>query len=507
MKKLKYIYIIALSYLGVACSDLVEEPVGLLSPTGFFKAPADVQTAVNGAIGTMAEEAYWGRKMSLPLMLRSDMVSIGDVGTAQRRIDHDRFSVQADNGMITAFWPRSYQVIAATNEAISGAALVDAPENQLNPITAQAHFVRAYAYYHLVRLFGDIPYLDTPVDNLDISKTVSKTSEAEVYAKIIADLQYAKTWLPDTQPTRALPTKASAAAYLSSVYLTIGDFAKAYNEAKYVIDNEARFELELAADFQDLFNSSKQNSLKESLFSLDFNGFRDGNYGQDYQAALTGIRANQAGDIGGGWSVAVPSVKVYNTWDVNDYRRAVSLDDTGIFDGNVEPYTNFPTFDARNIASAYIAKYTRFPGVTSNGNGRGSSTNYAKMRYAEVLLIAAEALNETSPGSAEAEGYVNRVRARARNQGGVMTAFPEDVTPGLSQDDFRTMVLEERKWELAFEYKRWYDIKRRQLGDEVFAASGLEEQPLFDASRDYYLPLPADELKRNPNLLPQNNGY
>lgn len=506
MKNFKYLFLLfATVFLG--CSDLKEEPIGLLAPDGFFKSPADVQTAVNGAIGDMAEESYWGRKLSLPLMLRSDMVGIGDVGTSSRRIDHNEFTVKSDNGMITAFWPRSYQIIAATNEAIAGAIMVDAPEAQLNAVTAQAHFVRAYAYYHLVRLFGDIPYLDTPVTNIDEAAQISKTPEAEVYQNIIADLEYAKEWLPDTQPTRATPSKATAAGYLASVYLTLGEFSNAYEEAKFVITNEGRFNLGLADDFQDLFDADKQNSLNEPLFTLDFNGFNDGNYGRDYHAALTGIRGNEAGDIGGGWSVAVPSVAVYNTWDANDYRRAVSLDDTGIFDGNVEPYTNFPNFDSRNIQSAYIAKYTRFPGITAEGNGRSSSFNYAMMRYAEVLLIAAEALNETNPGSEEAAGYVNRVRARARNQAGTMSIYPIDVTPGMSQDDFRTMVLEERKWELAFEFKRWYDIKRRQLGSEVFDPSGLEPQPNFSTARDYYLPLPADELQRNPNLEPQNPGY
>lgn len=506
MKNFKYIFLM-LTFLGVACSDLEEEPIGLLSPDGFFNSPADVQTAVNGAIGTMAEEGYWGRKLSLPLMLRSDMVTIADVGTAARRIDHDRFTVQADNGMITAFWPRSYQVIAATNEAIAGAKQVNAPEAQLNAATAEAYFVRAFAYYNLVRLFGAIPYLDTPVSNIDDAAVISKTPEAEVYANIISDLEYAKKWLPDTQPSSAKPTKASAAAYLASVYLTMGEYKKAYDEAKYVISNEGKFRLALAEDFQDLFNADKQGGLNEALFTLDFNGFRAGNYGQDYQAALTGIRGNEAGGIGGGWSVAAPTVEVYNTWDGRDYRKAVSLDTIGVFKGNIEPFTNFPNFDSRNIASAYIAKYTRFPGLTSNGNGRGSSFNYAMMRYAEVLLIAAEALNEVTPGTTEADGYVNKVRARARNQAGTMSMYPLDVTPGLSKDAFRAMVLEERKWELAFEYKRWFDIKRRKMGDEVFGPSGLEPQPNFSAARDYYLPLPADELQRNPNLQPNNTGY
>ncbi|MFC2110171.1 RagB/SusD family nutrient uptake outer membrane protein [Bacteroidota bacterium] len=504
MKNFKYIFLL-IGLVTLSCSDLEEEPIGLLSPEGLFKSPADVQTAVNGAYGNLAHEKWWGRKMSITMMLRSDMATIGDAGTPSRRRDHNYFTVAADNGTITAFWPKSYEVVASTNEAISGANSLEGSVDEmlLKPVAAQAYFVRGFIYYHLVRQFGAIPYLDTPVSDIDAALSISKTSEAKVYENIIEDLKYAKEWLPNKQPTRALPSKATAAGYLASVYLTLGEFQKAYDEAKYVIDNESDFDLELASDFQDLFNSEKQNSLKESLFTLDFNGFRDGDYGQDYQAALTGMRGNEAGGIGGGWSVAVPGINVYNAWDGRDYRKAVSLDTVGVFNGNIEPFTKFPDFDPRNIASPYIAKYTRFPGLTSNGNGRGSSQNYSMMRYAEVLLIAAEALNEITPGTTEADNYVNRVRGRARNQTGV---FPVDVS-GLGQSDFRTMVLEERKWELAFEFKRWYDIKRRQLGTEVFGVSGLEPQPNFDPDRDYLLPIPADELQRNPNLLPNNPKY
>ena len=506
MKKLKFLFILA-GLMIIGCSDLEEDTTGRLLPDTFFQTTQDVQAVINGSYGNMAEEKFWGRKFSLPLMLRSDMVGIGDVGTAPRRIDHDNFTVADDNGMISESWPRTYQIIAGANEAIAGAANLDISQEELNPVVAQAHFIRAYAYFHLVRLFGDIPYLDKPVTDTDAATSISKTPKNQVYANIIADLEFAKQWLPETQESRSLPSKASAAGYLSLVYLTIEDFQNAYNEAKYVIDGEGAFQLALENDFQDLFDARSNGESQEHLFSINYNGFRNGNYGQDYQPPLTGIRGNEFGEIGGGWSVAVPSIEVFNTWDPADYRKGVSLETTGIFDGVVDNFMNFPTYDSRNIPSAYIAKYSRHPGVTSNGNGRGSQHNYAQMRYAEVLLIAAEALNEISPGTAEADSYVNRIRARARNRDGNPSAFPLDVTPGLSQADFRTLVLEERKWELAFEFKRWYDIARRRLGDQVFGAGGLEERPNFSAARDYLLPLPADELQRNPNLLPQNNGY
>lgn len=509
MKNYRYIgLLLALVFVGCS-SELEEEPQGLLSPTGFFNSPQDVQTVINGAIGNMAHEEYWGRKLSLPLMLRSDMVTIGDQGTPGRRREVNNFSMGSDNGMITALWPKAYQVLAGTNEAILQANQLDVPAVQIDPVRAQAHFFRAYTYYHLVRYFGDIPYFDEPVgpDNLEEYRTTAKTPAAEVYQNIIADLQEAKAFLPNTQPTSSLPTKATAAGFLASVYLTLGEYQLAYDEAKFVIDGAGEFNLALASDFQDLFNADEQDGLNEFLLTLNYNGFSDGNTGRDYTPALTGIRANERGNIGGGWSVAVPSINVYDEWDGRDYRKAVSLDTVGLFEGVTEPFSKFPDFDSRNIQSAYIAKYTRFPGATADLNGRASSFNYSLMRYAEVLLIAAEALNEISPASAEAAGYVNQVRARARNNAGNMTAFPEDVVAGLSQSDFRDMVLEERRWELAFEFQRWYDIKRRQLGTEAFGADGLEPQPNFDPARDYLFPLPGDELDRNPNLGSNNPGY
>ena len=105
MKKYKYLFLlIGLSILG--CSDLEEEPIGLLAPDGFFKSTNDIQTAANGAFGHMTHEDFWGRKMSLTLMLRGDMVAIGDPTTSLRRIEHDVFNVPADNGMIDGYWLR-----------------------------------------------------------------------------------------------------------------------------------------------------------------------------------------------------------------------------------------------------------------------------------------------------------------------------------------------------------------------------------------------------------------
>jgi hypothetical protein len=494
----------ALIVLTISCSDLEEKPVGLLEPTTFFKTVDDLQAAVNGSYAYMASEKYWGRKLTLSLLVRGDMCDIGDLSTAQRRQDVNNFEMTDDNGMVAEFWPQSYAIIGAANQAIAGADLIDANQDEINAVVAEAYFFRAFAYYHLVRLFGDIPYIDIAVSDVSTVDKISKTPEEEVYLNIISDLEFAKENLPNVTSSRSKPSKATAAAYLASVYLTLNDYQNSYAQAKYVIENEGMFNLGLESDFQDLFDANKGGILIEPLFTIDFIGQQnDGLLGMDYLAPVTGIRSDETGrSSGGGWTIAVPSLKVFDGWDGRDYRKAVSFDTIGVFNGEVHPYTDFEDFSGSGVNRPHIAKYYRFPGI-SGSNGRASSHNYITMRYAEVLLIAAE----TSTDIVEATGYVNRIRERARNRAGFISKFPENVVPGLSQSDLKDLVIEERRVELAFEFKRWYDIKRLQVGDEVFAPDALEPHPNFDTSRDYLFPLPADELARNPNLQPNNPGY
>jgi starch-binding outer membrane protein, SusD/RagB family len=216
--------------------------------------------------------------------------------------------------------------------------------------------------------------------------------------------------------------------------------------------------------------------------------------------------------IGEGWSVAVPALAVFNTWDGRDYRKSVSFDTVMTYLGADTPYTAWGTIPL-NVSRPHIAKYYRAlgqSGAASGLNGRDSEIDQPVMRYAEILLTAAEALNEINSGpNAEAEGYVNEVRSRARRELDTDAAnnrtFPANVTGGLSQDAFRTLVLEERRLELAFEGGRWYDIKRRQLGVEAFGASGLEQQN-FNPSKDYLFPKYQTDVDLNDNLS-QNNLY
>lgn len=496
--------LLTLTGLLLSCVDLEEDPVGILAPESLFKTPKDVETAIFGAYGWIATERLYGRQFVTALLLRSDMADIGDRGTPAERQQVNDFNMDDNNNMVNQFWPVWYQVISAANAAISGAGSLQLSEADINPLIAEARFVRAFSYFHLVQTFGDIPYIDFFITDPSTVKDIRKTPQAEVYTKIISDLEFAKQWLPDKQPNdvRSRPSKGAAASYLASVHLTLQDYPKAYAEAKWVIDNKGRFGYDLVEDFQDLFRAPQPANLKEHIFAIDFLGLQSGAGGanDDIMPPMTGIRGGDPPRSG--WSVAVPSLAVYTTWDNRDYRKQVSFEDSILIGGVLRPYTEFP-----NTKRPHIAKYSRFAG-RSNSEGRYSDHNYPAMRYAEVLLIAAEAAAEVNGPNAEAAGYLNQVRARARNWAGRQTSFPENVSPAMSKDAFINLVLEERRLELAFEYKRWYDIKRRRLGEAAFKGpNSLEPHANFNPNRDYLMPIPRNELQVNPNLAPQNPGY
>ena len=504
MKTNKLFYLVfALAFLG--CSDLEEDPVGLLAPEGFFRTVDDIQTAVNGAQTHAINEEFWGRKLSIALMLRSDMVNLQSSQT--RRVEMDQLTTTDDNEMVFDPWERGYQGIAAANLAIDGARSVDVPDEEKNPVTAQAYFHRAFYYFHFVRLHGAIPYLDdTNFQDAEGATTLSSTPPEQVYANILADLEFAKTWLPDTQPSRAIPSKAAASSYIALVHLTIGNYQAAFDEAQEVISNASAYGLALDPDFQTLFNANLIDGSQEPIFALDYNNFEAPDNAYDQTAPMTGIRGDDRNQ-GGGWSVAVPTLAVYESFEPGDYRRTVSFDEEASIDGQVVDFSEFTISGHEHAANQpYIAKYTRFPGPFDRGNARATSHNYSMLRYAELLLIAAEAAVETG-NNGLALNYVNQVRARARAGGVTATGagveifvepsdVPADLTGTVTVED----VLEERRIELAFEGKRWYDIARRRLGPTVYSANGLEGAKDNFSEVDYLMPIPFEELLRNPNL-------
>ncbi len=498
MKKFKLGTIILILFSMFSCADLEEDPKSSLSPDGFVKSPKDVETIIFGAYGRMTNGSYWGRKLSTTIMLRSDMVDIGNPSTPSRRVQVNDFTLDASNGMISKFWPISYEIIGAANTAIAGAeSLENIDEDRRNELIGEAKFVRAFSYFILVRMFGDIPYVDKAISDPLSLVDLTKTPASEVYENIIADLEFAKEFAPMTLNARSRGTRGSAATMLADVYLTLENWSEAYNNAKWVIDNAESLGYSLETNYQNLFDATKQDGLEETIFSIDFKGLVRATDGDDLFGPMTGIRGTDMQ----GWGVMVPSMEVFESFEDQDYRRDVAFFTEATIDGVMTSYQDFP-LEKR----PHIAKFRRFPGEAQS-SGRQSDNNYAIYRYAEVILIAAEAGNKMTGPTAEIEGYVNQIRERARNADGTARAVPADVASGLSQDQFHEIVIDERRIELAFESKRWFDIQRLRIGNQVFfGVNSLEPHDNF-VDFHYLFPIPQFALDVSPSLKPQNPGY
>ena len=521
MKRIFKLYIISIVLVfSSSCVDLDEDPVGLLAPEGYFASAAEVLSAINGCYGSMASTNYYGSRYVGALCLGSDMMDVG-LDFASGYADYNRFTVDPVNTYTLQFWECAYGVVSIANTAIFGVSQIDESQSTKDALEAEARFVRGLVYYDLVRGFGEIPYLTDL--NFDVSK-VEKSSVDIIYEGIISDLEFALEYLPMQHPEsdrRTRPSKGSAATVLASVHLTLGNWQESYDQAKWVIDNAATLNYALETDFQDLFRAETQDNSKEYIFAVDFMGNMRGDNPTNSFTQENGHELGAYEAIEGaeryyrGWSMLVPSLKVYEDWDDNDYRKKVSFTDSILLSNQdvVSPYTEFP-----DIPRPHAAKHNRFCGeIKSATAGWRSDLNYIVYRYGEVLLIAAEAGNEIGL-TTEAAGYVNQLRERARS-GGVInwdgggygsygpSASPADVASGISKDEFRTLVLEERRLELAFEYKRWHDIVRRDMGDQVFGSDGFETWDSFDKTKNYLWPIPQTEIDKSPNLKPQNPGY
>jgi len=199
MKKYKYLFTLVLGLSIVGCSDLEENAISQLNPDERVVDLATVETTVAGAYGHLSARAFMSRGLGLTLMLRSDMVDIGNPTTASERIEHDQFTVSASNPLLLnaanperSFWPRLYQIVRGANETLRELDVLEGQDAGVKEeIAGRARFIRGFAYYHLVRLFGDIPYLDETTTTVDAS-VATRTPVNTVYENIIADFKFAK---------------------------------------------------------------------------------------------------------------------------------------------------------------------------------------------------------------------------------------------------------------------------------------------------------------------------
>lgn len=418
-------------------------------------------------------------------------------------ITMDNFPVLTNNGRANALWTGYFGLINKCNNTlyqIGTNTNIVASEPVKIQSAAEARFIRGYAYFMLVRLFGRVPKIDTLFLDPAAQNNIPQSSTPEMYTFIENDLSFAAANLPASWEQKFVGRATSGAAngILAKVYLTQGKWAQAKSAASLVMNSGL---YNLSVPYADIFKEIGENS-KESVFEIQAtaNAQNKTALGVQY-ASIQGVRGGGDWNMGWGWNT--PSVYLEAAYEDNDPRKARTI-----------LYTSTATTPGVTIYGEttpvglpnprYNQKVYTSPSERSRVIDRfGYWMNVRILRYADVVLMFAEASNEMG-GEAnieEARVALNSVRQRARI-GAPAGTLPDRETA--DQDELRGFIRHERRIELAMEHDRFFDIVRWGISDDAMHTAG---KPNFSAARDALLPIPQAQIDLSNGVLTQNPGY
>lgn len=493
---MKYIKIAGLCLIFttlLSCEDLLDDqPVSEINSENFYKTEADALAAVFACYeylsGGAFNENFGGFYFNFYYVIQalaSDEGQNNDASVDKERLS--TFTHDPANGPLYQVWRDGYRTIATTNIAIENIPNIDMDPDLRNALVAEARFIRGLIYFELVRMFGDIPLILKTVKSVEEANKLIRTPQSEVYAQIIDDLKFASEHLPPSHPAEfaGRATRYSASGILAKVYLTLGQWDNSLTELEKVMAAEgAKFGL--WDDYGDVFKIANNNG-KEVVFSINYSNtdlfWESGQFNVRFLPAVLNATHNAFG-----WER--PTDNLYNSFPENDRRKEVTFITSYVQNGTL---LEFPP---------HIQKYwdrEREP------NGSSTFNDFPLLRYADILLMYAEALNERSGPSPEAYAAINRIRARARYHADDNTTY--DILPdlaGLTKDELRDAILEERKREFAFEGHRWFDLVRmNKLVEKV-----KEAKPNSNVKNYHrYFPIPQREINTSSVPVQQNDGY
>lgn len=403
--------------------------------------------------------------------------SPGDTGSDKDVLDALTFSSTSPS--FQEIWEGHYQAINRANQALKYIPLLDKADTSLkNRLIGEAKFLRAFSYFILVRSYGDIPLVNKVYENSEEDRTMvfTRRSKADIYAFIESDLQAAIAALPDksayTGSNAGRASKGAAHALLAKVFLYEKKWQQVVDQCDQVVGYS------LTPNFQDIYKVSGENNA-ESVFEIQGKGGPSQPGIQQY-SQVQGAR----GAGGWGWGFNTPSqslVDAFNAEGDTERRDAtIIFRNSTLYDGRVVPATvENPYYNYKAYSSAYTGD-------------DDSDANIRYLRYSEVLLMKAEAMNELGQTS-NAATYLNQVRNRA----GLAN------TTATTQANMRTAIYKERRLELAMEHDRWFDLVRTGQAQAAMAANGKT----FKVGTHEVFPIPNKFILEAKGLAAQNPGY
>ncbi len=477
-----------------SCKDFLDrEPLDQITTDNFYKTYEDAESAVIAAYSPLQQDAEWIGKGWMITEIPSDNSQPG--GTDPDFTPIDNFTVNADAPPVYAAWLYRYRMITFANVVLDEVPKMDLSDAQKNPLLAEAKFLRAFAYFDLVRIFGDVPLITAP-PAYDQDLNYPRSPVSEVYDLIKEDFTFAGEYLPTSWAGLGAgrATKGAALTYLSKVHLTLREYVEARNTAKSVIDMGV---YRLVDDFGDNFLLGSSDNNVESIFQAQFSGcgpFGTGNAQQAFYApwgeGITKDRDGWGSHVPTSGVLSNPGTTINDAFEEGDLRKHHTLMSPGNFYPEINPGDGGYTYpsDGASATNINIKKYV--VGSGSNICFMSTPQNSHLARYSDVLLTYAEAIMEIEGGvssNVDALAAFNEVRERAGLE--PLTTIDKEV------------MLNERRVEFAFEGHRWFDLLRTGRAFEVMTLHGKNI-----AAHHLLFPLPSSELKINTSLT-QNPGY
>lgn len=485
---LSLLFIIVPSMIG--CKKFLDiDPLYTQDAENFFETPTDYERALTGAYDLLQSSfmTVWIGEIA-----SDNSIAGGEsVNDTEGLHEIEAMSHDAVNNELRSIFRWNYAGITRANFLLENKNKIDFEGK--DKIIAQATFLRAYYYFELVKYFGDVPLVIDKRLGADEVTKMDRTPKDQVYSQIEQDLNFAASVLDWTNPTKGRITKGACLSLLGKVYLYQNKFDQAAATLDQVIDQN---QYALIADFKNLFSVVNEGH-SEAVFDVQYSGAEGGGYGclicleGNAAPGFQGIRQYNGPVYGDGNSYNLPTQDLYDAFDPLDIRRDATVLDIDAFIAK-QPNSANITYGVGGGGHTgyYNNKYIKRQGeIGLPDNDLTSPVNYHVIRYADVLLMAAEAHNRaTTPNDVKAQDYLNQVRDRVN-----MPAI------NVSGSALTEAIWTERRLELSGEGHRFFDLVR--TGKAASEING------FVPNKHELFPIPQVEIDLAGGNWSQNNNY
>lgn len=510
----------SLALLTVSCSEWLEEPTpGVTKLEDYF---TGVETAIENINACYVPLAWELNETYFSEWFIGDIVSDDALKGGQNTndmadvYDMENWKTMSNNGLLKQYYRAQYQGVGRCNLAIDYIGKMSTDETfdleTKQRILGEAHFLRACYYFRLVRVFGGVPLVCKVIDS-DAQWQQKRATADAVYTQIKTDLMTAAEYLPLKSEYSAdnlgRATKGAAQAMLLKVNLYTKEYDKAKEWGEAIIESG---EYDLCADYNDNFTLEGENGI-ESVWEIQYTEEETSDYGEGFgftRGTFTVILTRSRSSLlGGGWGFNHPTQNLYDEFEAGDLRREATIinpTDEQIQNPSQEIYLG-NRYLSRKYAIAQNTDNTQYYTLAHDSRG---PINNRQIRYADVLLMYAEACAELGADDKAAEA-LNKVRQRVG-----MPAYPGyDITVNGTTltPDLRQAIRHERRVELAMEGHRWFDLCRWGIAKETMDAYKATEtaecqsqMAEFIKGKHELFPIPFDEIDLNPSLS-QNPMY